>query len=36
MFTCFFTIIGMYVNVNVNTTNATTVHVTGDTALAAQ
>ena len=36
MFTCFFTILGMYVNVNVNTTNASTVHDTGDTALAAQ
>jgi hypothetical protein len=36
MFTCFFTILGMYVNVNVNTTNATTVHDTGDKALAAQ
>jgi len=36
MFTCFFTNLGMYVNVNVSTTNASTVHDTGDTALAAQ
>ena len=36
MFTCFFTILGMYVNVNVNTTDSTTVHDTGDTALGAQ